>query len=398
VAVFFSVMDIVVVGGGLAGTATAYFLKKEHAALIKSITIVERLDKPLGQLTSSRSTECYRNAWRTNRENPQKRCCLSLTFSALFWRPAEPVMMAFVNHSISLLEEMDRASNGAFEMNRPGYLFVTSKADNTYSDQGKYAESIGIGTFREHTADISKYKAAPGTTRIFHDQTLLDLNGADVIKRKEDLHALYSFLGDDIVAGKHVRKCGWITVQSLIDWMCASSGATVKHDSVVELKPTDTGVSVLLASGEALEVNKVVLAVGPHLVNLSSLVKHDLGYSMPLINEIHAKVVINDVEGVVPESSPLVHLDDDVLLEWSAEQREFISSRPELAYLLHPIRYGAHFRPGPVGSKVRLSLATHFKRVLNLLISFSGVVGYLDVPRGFSNRKSRASSTFSDRR
>lgn len=262
-------------------------------------------------------------------------------------------MMGFVNHSISLLEQMDLESSGIFDMNRPGYLFVTSSASNTYSDQGKYAESIGIGTFREHSANVSGYKAAPATTRVFRDRSLLELKGVDVISRSEDLHALFPFLAEHVIAGKHVRKCGWITVQKLIDWMLESSKATLRHGSVERLEPSTDSVRVLLRSGEQIEASRVVLAVGPHLINLSALFTTKLQVSLPLINEIHAKVVINDVDSVVPEGSPLVHYDDDVLLEWTSEQRDFISSRPDLAYLLKPIRYGAHFRPGPVGSKAR---------------------------------------------
>jgi hypothetical protein len=66
-------------------------------------------------------------------------------------------MLHFVNDSIALLEELHEKSNGAFEMIRGGYAFVTSKKDNSYVEHAHLTEQMGIGIARFHNEDISKY-------------------------------------------------------------------------------------------------------------------------------------------------------------------------------------------------------------------------------------------------
>lgn len=256
--------------------------------------------------------------------------------------------MSFVNHSISLLEEMDQLSQGAFCMNRPGYLFVTKKPTNTYIEQGKYAESIGIGPYKYHSNDISSYRVAEATKFMFDDPTLRELHGVEVIHGSDAIHKLFPFLDPAINASRHVRKCGWIQVPKLIAWMLAQSGATVKQAKVEKVEQ-GAKLRVHLNPNEELVADKVVIAVGPALANLDKLVGAQ-PVTIPLMNEIHAKVVIDDTDGLIPESSPLIHLDDDVELEWTDEQRQFLQSQPHLHYMLKPIRFGAHFRPGPPGS------------------------------------------------
>src|SRR3972149_4002682 len=92
--------EIVICGGGIAGIAAAY-----HLAVQRGVTDGGLVDeRPALSLTSDKSTECYRNWWPG---------------------PGE-AMVALMNRSIDLLEELARESGNVFGMNRRGYLFATA--------------------------------------------------------------------------------------------------------------------------------------------------------------------------------------------------------------------------------------------------------------------------------
>ena len=90
---------IVAVGTGIIGISVAYYLVKSHG--VNSIALVDPRD-PMS-LTSAQSGENYRNWW------------------------PHPVMTSFTDHSISLMEEIDRESGGRLNMARGGYALVTRR-------------------------------------------------------------------------------------------------------------------------------------------------------------------------------------------------------------------------------------------------------------------------------
>src|SRR2546422_836844 len=95
--------DVVIWGGGIAGVAAA-----SHLAVRRGVTDVVLVDeRPPLSLTSDKSTECYRN----------------------WWPGPGDEMVALMNRSIDLLEELARESGNAFRMSRRGYLFVTADAE-----------------------------------------------------------------------------------------------------------------------------------------------------------------------------------------------------------------------------------------------------------------------------
>jgi hypothetical protein len=237
-----------------------------------------------------------------------------------------------VNDSIALLEDLHAKSNGVFDMIRGGYAFVTSKNENPYEQHAHLTEQMGIGEARFHNEDTSNYKPSSSLTfdptlnvcyRILfmmflasysHNGLIGDAfeQGIDIIKNPEFIHSLYPFLDEHIVALKHVRKCGWITVSKLIDYQlieAKKAGATFFNARVKSVNPdaqsgklkvilekTD-GANSLGQEEEGLFDN-VVFAVGPKLTTLKDVIGHpDL--KIPLINEIHARVIMDDKYGVV---------------------------------------------------------------------------------------------------
>src|SRR5438105_11528011 len=93
--------EVVICGAGIAGIATAYHLTRQG---VTDIVLVD--ERPPLSLTSDKSTECYRNVWPG---------------------PGD-AMVAAMNRSIDLLEELARESGNMFRLNRRGYLFATAQA------------------------------------------------------------------------------------------------------------------------------------------------------------------------------------------------------------------------------------------------------------------------------
>ncbi|MEO8166330.1 MAG: FAD-dependent oxidoreductase, partial [Betaproteobacteria bacterium] len=89
------------IGAGSVGIAVAYYLVKVHK--VKNVALIDPRD-PMS-LTSAQSGENYRNWW------------------------PHPVMTAFTNHGIDLLEQIDQKSGGLINMTRGGYALVTRRSN-----------------------------------------------------------------------------------------------------------------------------------------------------------------------------------------------------------------------------------------------------------------------------
>src|SRR6266542_2647636 len=140
--------EIVICGAGIAGVAAAHFLSK---AGIKNILLLD--ERPPLSLTSDRSTECYRN----------------------WWPDAE--MLALMNCSIDLMEELADEGGNVFRMNRRGYLYVTADEDKVADLEAaaRATSSLGAGPLRVHPSSALYYQ--PLVAEGFHEQP----TGADLL-------------------------------------------------------------------------------------------------------------------------------------------------------------------------------------------------------------------------
>jgi len=145
-----------VVGAGIVGIATAYYLKqlRPHSRVL----LVDR-GQPMA-LTSAQSGENYRNWW------------------------PHPIMTAFTDRSIDLMEALARESDDRFIMSRRGYALATRAGD---VDDLLTALAAGYreapdGEIRVPDARVSKtYKAAthanwtaaPGGVDVLRNSTLI---------------------------------------------------------------------------------------------------------------------------------------------------------------------------------------------------------------------------------
>jgi len=96
--------DIVICGAGIAGISSAYFIATRLG--VKDILLVDERS-PL-TLTSDKSTECYRN----------------------WWPGPGNAMVAIMNRSIDILEDIAEKAENKFQLNRRGYLYVTADKQN----------------------------------------------------------------------------------------------------------------------------------------------------------------------------------------------------------------------------------------------------------------------------
>jgi glycine/D-amino acid oxidase-like deaminating enzyme len=96
-------VDIAIIGAGIAGIATAYYLCVRHGK--KSVLLIDPR-QPMSY-TSAQSGDNYRNWW------------------------PHPVMTAFTNDSIDELDRLAEESNNVFNMTRGGYVLASRQdADN----------------------------------------------------------------------------------------------------------------------------------------------------------------------------------------------------------------------------------------------------------------------------
>ena len=89
--------NVVICGAGITGIAAAHYLSK---AGLSDILLID--ERPPLTFTSDHSTECYRNWW------------------------PDASMLALINRSIDLMEQLADESGNNFHMNRRGYLYVTA--------------------------------------------------------------------------------------------------------------------------------------------------------------------------------------------------------------------------------------------------------------------------------
>src|SRR4029453_13973620 len=118
--------EVVICGAGIAGIAAAYHLAVRRG--VRGIVLID--ERPPLSLTSDKSTECYRNWWPGPGDD----------------------MVALMNRSIDLLEELARESGNAFRMNRRGYLFATADPAQVpvFVERAREAEARGVGPARIH--------------------------------------------------------------------------------------------------------------------------------------------------------------------------------------------------------------------------------------------------------
>jgi sarcosine oxidase, subunit beta len=323
--------EVVICGAGIAGIATAFHLARQG---VTDIVLVD--ERPPLSLTSDKSTECYRNLWPG---------------------PGD-AMVAGMNRSIDLLEELARESGNVFRMNRRGYAFATADPARAerFIESAHGAATLGSGPARIHASGASEYR--PSAADGFEEQPI----GVDVIIDRTLIRRHFPYLADDTLAVFHARRCGWLSGQQLGMHMlerAREKGVRLMSGRVERIATAGGRVSGVTVSGTMLATPRVVNAAGPFLTPVARL----LGIELPVFCEQHAKIAFADTLGAMPREAPMLIWADPVRVAWSDDERAALAtSRPDL---LQELATGAHGRPeGGGDSPIVLLLWTyHLGRV-----------------------------------
>jgi sarcosine oxidase subunit beta len=313
--------QVVICGAGIAGISVAYHLAVRCG--LRDVLLVDPL--PPLSLTSDKSTECYRN----------------------WWPGPDDAMVALMNRSIDLLEQLALESGNLFHLSRRGYLYLT--ADYTKIPQienaAKAISALGAGPVRVHRGQAGQAPYIPSSPAGFTDQP----SGADLFLDRGLLHQHFPYLSEQAVAALHVRRAGWFSGQQLGSYLlekARAAGARLSRGRVIGLDLQARQVqAVRLENGGRIQTRCFVNAAGP----LQQEVAAWMGLELPVTNELHLKVSFKDRLGVVPRQAPLLIWNDPQCLPWTDEERQLLAEDAQTGPLLQLMPAGAHTRPEGAG-------------------------------------------------
>lgn len=316
-------VDVAVIGAGIIGISVAYYLSAGHG--IHNVALIDPRD-PMS-LTSAQSGENYRNWW------------------------PNPVMTAFTNHSIGLLEDIARQTGNRINMTRRGYALVTRRQnlsdllDDLHRGYGAEAGRLirvheaGSSGDGYQRASSSKWENAP--------------EGVDILLNKALIRETFPSYSDDVSAVLHVRRAGAISGQQLGQYMLErirDLGGKLVRGQVTEIeKANGFALRVASASGTStIKANQVVNAAGPFIGDVAKM----LGHALDVSCVYQQKISFEDTAGAIPRNLPFTIDLDGQNLNWTDEEREMLLQDPQTRKLAEPMQGAIHVRPdGAEGGK-----------------------------------------------
>jgi glycine/D-amino acid oxidase-like deaminating enzyme len=308
--------EIAVIGAGSIGISVTYCLNVRYG--FRNIAIIDPRD-PMS-LTSAQSGENYRNWW------------------------PHPVMTAFTNDGIRLLEEIATKSENRINMTRRGYALVTRRRnpqdliDDLYTGYGDEAAKLiriheGSGSLSSYQPPASaKWEDAPGGVDVLCDQALI---------RKT-----FPSYQNDVETVLHVRRAGSISGQQLGQYMLEQlkeNGARLIRGSVTAID-SGSAFTISIAGAEGLstiKAERIVNAAGPYVADVAAM----LGQTLNTSYVYQQKIAFEDRDAVVPRDLPFTIDLDGQTLSWTEEEREILAADPATAKLIEAMPAGIHCRP-----------------------------------------------------
>ncbi|MES0101089.1 FAD-dependent oxidoreductase [Mesorhizobium sp. M0019] len=316
-------VQVAVIGAGSIGLAVAYYLIRKYG--VSRIALVDPRD-PMS-LTSAQSGENYRNWW------------------------PHPVMTAFTNDSIRLLEEIARETGNRINMTRRGYALVTRRNDPSdliadlyqgYADESETHIRIHKGNGPHVT-----YK--PAVSAAWEDAP----KGVDVLCDQTLIRQTFPAFATDVGTVLHVRHAGSISGQQLGQYMLemirAAGGQLIRGEVVAIDGASPFDLSIRTHDQViSLRADRIVNAAGPYLKDVAKLMDEDL----PVSCVYQQKIAFEDQEGAVPRNLPFSIDLDGQTLNWTSEECAILAEDPATARLTEFISGGIHCRPdGAEGGK-----------------------------------------------
>ena len=323
-------LSVIVIGCGIAGIAAAHYLTRRTE--IDRVWIVDQ--GPPMAFTSAQSGENYRNWW------------------------PHPVMTAFTDLSISLMEDLARETGNGFGMTRRGYVLATRRKDigdlldalhDGYVDAGKDAirfhATEAAGGYRP--PEGGDWSCAP--------------DGVDVLTNRSLIRRIFPGYDSDIANVLHIRRAGDIDSHQLGTIMLAmagAAGAERKSGMVTGARATASGFLVEFNSAngtKTLEADILLNAAGPFVGDIATL----LGFDLPVVNVLQQKIAFQDTLGAIPRDLPFSIDLDSQMIDWNGEERALLAESPETAWLTSPMPGSIHCKAegGERGTGIKLGWA-----------------------------------------
>lgn len=308
--------EVAIVGAGSVGIAVAYYLARKHGC--RNIAIIDPRD-PMS-LTSAQSGENYRNWW------------------------PHPVMTAFTNDSMALMEEIAAETGNRINMTRRGYALITRRAqpddliEDLYRGYGADAERLlrfhkGAGPSDSYLAPASAaWEGAP--------------DGVDVLQDAALIRQTFPTLAKDVATVLHVRRAGSISGQQLgqfmLEYVKANGGRLIRGEVTAIETGSPMTLQIAMADGvRTISAEKVVNAAGPFLKDIAAMA----GETIDVSCVYQQKIAFEDREGVVPRNLPFTIDLDGQTLSWTEEEREILAEDPATVRLTQFMQGGIHCRP-----------------------------------------------------
>ena len=322
-----SKVEILVVGAGIAGIATAYFLCTRYKR--KSVLLVD--SRQAMSFTSAQSGDNYRNWW------------------------PHPTMTEFTNFSIDLMEQIATQTSNVFNMRRRGYVLATRNQD---IDDLVAALRIGYGDpdlIRRHSGAAAKSYVAPVS-----EEWRTAPNGVDILSNQALLAATFPSFSKDVANVIHIRRAGEIDSQQLAQYMLErirGRGGKLLNANVLDVSAKQPFEVELEGAGglQSVAADVVVNAAGPFAGQFANMMDIDL----PIENVYQQKIAFEDSFAAIPRQLPFSIDLDAVDLNWDEEERELLLEDAETAWLTQQLPGGVHCRPdgGDSGSWIKLGWA-----------------------------------------
>lgn len=323
-------VDIAIIGAGITGIATAYYLCEKYKR--NSIILIDARD-PM-TYTSAQSGDNYRNWW-----------------------PSE-IMTQFTDHSIGLMHDIARQSSNVLQMKQRGYALATrrSNIDGLLTTlESNYTNTDGL--VRVHHGSNSNSYIKP-----HNDDWNSQVDGVDVLSNKLLIQSTFPAFSTEIEHVLHIRKAGDISGQQMGAYMLEKIkplGCQRLRGYVENIVKNDRYTLEISTQQESVLLNAeiVINAAGPYVGDVANM----LGTKLPIENVFHQKIAFEDTQNAVPRNQPFSIDIDEATLSWSNQDRAALEQDSNLAWLTKPIDGGIHCRPEGTGRWVKLGWAYNRK-------------------------------------